>query len=184
MCKRKYLHSQRRTVQVPKKTKLQFMHLLAYMVRQACTSKPPTDDVRAQSFAPLSQLLEYNHHYCKKAFDGIFTFHLTTAESIEGDRKTAPISHDEHHSSSHFLHHRTEYHALYETSSFVFEKQTLCNHKVVKSVNQWENSRVFISSSLIGWQTWQPITKCLLFENETWCFVPTMVSFLGRKIPT
>lgn len=49
----------------------------------------------------------------------------------------------------------------------------------VKSVNQSESRKGFISSFLIGRQTWQPITRCLLFENETWCFVPTMVLAKG-----
>ena len=71
-----------------------------------------------------------------------------------------------------------KYHALYKTSSLVFKKQTLrewllkvCKpirkQKVLLSIPLWLTDKVLT-------QPW--ITRCLLFENETWCFVlPTMV---------
>ena len=61
-------------------------------------------------------------------------------------------------------------HDLYKT--FANNKRLPCD-KFAKSVVS--QSEISMSSSLISQQTWQPITRCLLFENETWYFVQSMV---------
>ena len=66
MCKKKYLHSQR-TVQVPKNLAAVYASACIWWWDRLVLQSPPTDDVRAQSFAPLSQLLEYNDRCCKKS---------------------------------------------------------------------------------------------------------------------